>query len=393
MVYPNHNTERQEFLEANPIIDKRDLGAFIPSALDDFGLSPAEFRIYAHIVRRAGNGQCWDSTESKAKTCRLSTGTVKRAIRKLLDHNLIEKQSRPGKTTLYTLTSERYWIPLSNSGSQPNSIHGNDFIHNAPRKTRQNGSFQTQVSDDPGGGSSQTQVVDHLEPTKDIPMKEIKKRNSLNNDKGENLESSDQTKILPDLHDTSTSFAVFSSDHSFKTPVDNNSQQVAKESKKEKKPSLTEMMEAIPIKNKFPKRKIAEILIEEGCGIEDVEAVMAWVWAEVGATPHYQGKPKQIGLNLYFKDICNQRTYTDIDGNQSTGNGVSKQTVLELACEAVKAQKTPTENTNTSHATNTSHVNLTHDQKIAIKQINLALQKGDRSLAQSIAAKYGLNHS
>ena len=36
--------------------DYRDLRAIIPSFLDDFGLTPAQFRIYGRIARRVGKG-------------------------------------------------------------------------------------------------------------------------------------------------------------------------------------------------------------------------------------------------------------------------------------------------------------------------------------------------
>ncbi|WNN92109.1 hypothetical protein [Gloeocapsopsis dulcis] len=36
------------------IKEKYELRLFVPSDLDDYGLDPFEFRIYARIVRRAG---------------------------------------------------------------------------------------------------------------------------------------------------------------------------------------------------------------------------------------------------------------------------------------------------------------------------------------------------
>ena len=40
--------------------------------IDDYGLEPYEFRIYARITRRAGNGEAWESITDKACACRMS---------------------------------------------------------------------------------------------------------------------------------------------------------------------------------------------------------------------------------------------------------------------------------------------------------------------------------
>lgn len=99
------------------IMDGRDAGAFIPSALDDFGLDPYAMRIYIRIVRRAGTRQgCFESIDNMALHCKMNRKTVYQSVKVLLRHHLIEKVSVPGKTSHYYLTPSSEWIPIPNQG-------------------------------------------------------------------------------------------------------------------------------------------------------------------------------------------------------------------------------------------------------------------------------------
>ena len=46
--------------------EKSELSLFVRREIDDYGLDPYEFRIYARIARRAGNGEAWESLNNKA---------------------------------------------------------------------------------------------------------------------------------------------------------------------------------------------------------------------------------------------------------------------------------------------------------------------------------------
>jgi hypothetical protein len=49
----------------------------IPNIVDDGNLDPYSFRLYAHLRRVAGEaGECWQSTETLAEACKMSTGKV-----------------------------------------------------------------------------------------------------------------------------------------------------------------------------------------------------------------------------------------------------------------------------------------------------------------------------
>jgi DNA-binding MarR family transcriptional regulator len=86
---------------------------FIHSELDDYGLTPIEFRVYARLARRAGNGTAFESVPKMAKEFIVSDRTIQRALRVLIEAHLLHEQIRPGRTTLYILTPRRAWSSRS----------------------------------------------------------------------------------------------------------------------------------------------------------------------------------------------------------------------------------------------------------------------------------------
>ncbi len=85
---------------------------FVHSSLDDYGLSPSEFRVYCHLARRAGTGEAWPSVSSIADHCGFKTSDpVRSAIKGLIAFNMIEVTERPGTTSLYRLTKASEWVP------------------------------------------------------------------------------------------------------------------------------------------------------------------------------------------------------------------------------------------------------------------------------------------
>jgi hypothetical protein len=92
---------------------------FIPVWLDDYGLSAIEFRIYCHIVRRAGKGgKCWESVPRIAKACRLGRNVTLKALHTLTEiYQLLVRNKRPGETDEYSLAPQSQWqepVPLEN---------------------------------------------------------------------------------------------------------------------------------------------------------------------------------------------------------------------------------------------------------------------------------------
>ena len=84
---------------------------FIHSSLDDYGLTPAQFRVLAHLARRQGRDRAFASVERMAQVCRLHPQTVRKALKFLEKSRLIRIQRRFGQTHLIHLRSGHEWAP------------------------------------------------------------------------------------------------------------------------------------------------------------------------------------------------------------------------------------------------------------------------------------------
>lgn len=89
--------------------DGRKLGAFIPANLDDYGLAPFEFRIYARIAQRSGSNEASESIANMTAACKMCDQVVKSSLRFLVAAGMLERVSRPGQTTIYRLTPSSRW--------------------------------------------------------------------------------------------------------------------------------------------------------------------------------------------------------------------------------------------------------------------------------------------
>lgn len=135
------------------VSDERDLGAFIPSFLDDFGLNPYEFRVYCRLARRAGaGGQCWESINNIADKCKMNRKTVMQAIAKLLKYCFIRQTKRPGKSDLYQLTHHRHWIKTQEEKenlTSPSDGHPSAPVHEADNTSPSDGQHQSATGTPP----------------------------------------------------------------------------------------------------------------------------------------------------------------------------------------------------------------------------------------------------
>jgi len=87
--------------------------AFIHNVLDEYGLDPYEFRLYAHIVRRTGGktqGVCFASLRKTAEICKMSMRKAQQAIKVLIQANLITQTKRTGRTDEYRVTPVSDWV-------------------------------------------------------------------------------------------------------------------------------------------------------------------------------------------------------------------------------------------------------------------------------------------
>lgn len=85
---------------------------FVHSELDDRNLTLAEFRIYCHLARRAGNGVAYPGIDSMSVICRLSKNTVVAAIKSLEWMGMIQADRKSGMSTRYILTAKSQWKSL-----------------------------------------------------------------------------------------------------------------------------------------------------------------------------------------------------------------------------------------------------------------------------------------
>ena len=74
------------------------------------------------IVRRAAGGRssCTESLENMANACQMSRPSMVRAIKTLVDRQMIRRESKLGETSTYVLTSKDRWIP----GKSQNHVPG-----------------------------------------------------------------------------------------------------------------------------------------------------------------------------------------------------------------------------------------------------------------------------
>lgn len=79
---------------------------FVRSELDDAGLDPFEFRVYAHIARRVN---CFAKMDNIGAICGMSGRQARRSLMSLAEKGMIEMVKRPGSTHLITLMPPRNW--------------------------------------------------------------------------------------------------------------------------------------------------------------------------------------------------------------------------------------------------------------------------------------------
>jgi len=91
--------------------DRRDdFPVFIHSELDDYGLTPIEFRVYSRLARRAGQyGKHSESVPNMAKEFDVSVRTIQRSLKLLVACALVARHIRPGKTDEYSLNPRSTW--------------------------------------------------------------------------------------------------------------------------------------------------------------------------------------------------------------------------------------------------------------------------------------------
>jgi hypothetical protein len=111
---------------AQSVFDDRDTGnpLFIHSLVDEYGLTPVQFRVLCHIARR---GECFASADSISKVCRIHKNSLWPTLAFLCSQGLIEKTQRQGTTSIYTVAPVASWKPLHHP-PQSNSQVGHSKV-------------------------------------------------------------------------------------------------------------------------------------------------------------------------------------------------------------------------------------------------------------------------
>ncbi len=75
--------EKEVALCTAAVKEKSKFCLFARREIDDYGLNPYEFCIYARITCRVGNGEAWESITNMASACRIVLSQARKALRPL----------------------------------------------------------------------------------------------------------------------------------------------------------------------------------------------------------------------------------------------------------------------------------------------------------------------
>ncbi|MEA5595643.1 helix-turn-helix domain-containing protein [Rivularia sp. UHCC 0363] len=94
-------------------VTRPDSVMFVHNVLDEYGLDPYEFRIYAHAVRRTGgklNGEYFASLTKTAEICQMSVRKAQYALKFLCEAGFLTQEKRKGRTDVYRMTHSKNWV-------------------------------------------------------------------------------------------------------------------------------------------------------------------------------------------------------------------------------------------------------------------------------------------
>lgn len=106
---------------------------FVHPALDDLGLKPIPFRVYSHLLRRAGkNGVCNTGADRISEVCRMNRKTVFKVIAELEEMGLIKRSKEFGGCNRYRVP----WPPpiVPSHGTIDEALTGHQSSHPRGRK-------------------------------------------------------------------------------------------------------------------------------------------------------------------------------------------------------------------------------------------------------------------
>ncbi|MGC1396152.1 MAG: hypothetical protein WA828_17975 [Coleofasciculaceae cyanobacterium] len=116
--------------EEAPDVNERPLPnsvMFVHNLLDEYGLDPYEFRIYAHAVRRTGGkleGKYFASLSKTAEICQMSVRRAQYSLKFLCQAGFLTQEKREGRTDEYRVTPVSQWEKPENLESIREAVTG-----------------------------------------------------------------------------------------------------------------------------------------------------------------------------------------------------------------------------------------------------------------------------
>lgn len=94
---------------------------FIPAALDDADLTPHEFRVFCRVCRR---GECTESVGKMAKATGMHPDTVRKALKTLIQADMVARTDRPGTTNMHEVCRPESWDLIALEEDHPSDNDG-----------------------------------------------------------------------------------------------------------------------------------------------------------------------------------------------------------------------------------------------------------------------------
>ncbi|WP_341528080.1 helix-turn-helix domain-containing protein [Nostoc sp. UHCC 0302] len=139
---------------------------FVHNLLDEYGLDPYEFRIYAHAVRRTGgklDGKYFASLNKTAEICKMSVRKAQYALKFLCEAGFLNQEKRKGRTDQYRVTHSRQW-------AKPEDLEViREKVTGVKRKQPKNNSKSAKLKSSATEQSNEIDVISSLTPSQTLP--------------------------------------------------------------------------------------------------------------------------------------------------------------------------------------------------------------------------------
>lgn len=117
------------------VAPSKNLTLFNPAFIDDYGLTPEEFRVFARIMRRAaGNSVCRETIPNMAQRLGMSERSVRRGIRVLNECGAITVREQKGMPFLITFNPSDKWKPSVELYKIRETVYGAQLNKDRERK-------------------------------------------------------------------------------------------------------------------------------------------------------------------------------------------------------------------------------------------------------------------